>query len=82
MIHDDATVHGKQPGDDGRRICGLIRDAPLGPGRCHIDPVAGQNSVWLAWREGLLGPRQEKPATAQAGVRTSERTGQTGVGAG
>jgi hypothetical protein len=26
MIHDDATWHGKQPEDDGRRICGLIRD--------------------------------------------------------
>ena len=25
-IHDDATLHGKQPEDDGRRICGLIRD--------------------------------------------------------
>ena len=34
----------------------------LGPGRCHIDPVAGQASLWLARRGRLLGrlghPRQ------------------------
>jgi hypothetical protein len=56
MIHDDATLHGKQPEDDGRRICGLIRHAESSWTWRKASCISGCNDlyscgVYAAWPE-------------------------------
>ena len=52
----------------------------MGPGRCHIDPVAGETSLWLARQRGLLGwlghsQQPVKPRFAQIDLRATSVAG-------